>query len=221
MSVLAIESSGPGCSAAVWQDGGVIAARRVALERGHAAALLPVVRDTMVAAALAWDALAAIAVTVGPGSFTGIRVGLAAARGLGLALGVPVHGVTSFEAAAWAAAAVAGDVALAVLIDSGRAGAFLQSFDAALTPCGAPRAIELDVLPAALPPPPCTVAMVGRLPAERLGGRPIVAVTPDAAALAALVGARLARGGGFLPASPVYLRPPDATVPPDGGRLRP
>jgi tRNA threonylcarbamoyladenosine biosynthesis protein TsaB len=234
MTLLAIESSGPGCSAAVWRDGGVAAARRVALVRGHAAALMPVVRDTVAAAGVAWDALAAIVVTVGPGSFTGIRVGLAAARGLGLALDIPVHGVTSFEAAAWAAtdgAAASGPVA--VLIDSGRAGGFLQLFDATLGPSGAPCALALDALPAALPPPPCMVAVVGAvvsevvdavvgaLPTDRLGERRVVAVAPDAAALAALAAARLAAGGTFLPAAPVYLRPPDATVPRAGGRLRP
>src|SRR5258708_36062277 len=101
MGLLAIESSGHGCSAAIWRAGTVIAVRRVALEQGHAAALMPLVRDVMLEAGLAWSALEAIGVTIGPGSFTGIRVGLAAARGLGLALGIPVEGVTSFEAMAW------------------------------------------------------------------------------------------------------------------------
>jgi tRNA threonylcarbamoyladenosine biosynthesis protein TsaB len=224
MALLAIETSGAGCSAAVWRAGAIVAERRVALDHGHAAALLPLVEDAMAAAAaagLAWGDLAAVGVTVGPGSFTGIRVGLAAARGFGLALAIPVLGVTSFEAMAWGvpAAARAGG-ALAVVIDSGRASRFLQSFDAALRPLAPPAAIELDALPDALPAPPCLIAAAGPLPATAAGGRPIVAVAPDAAVLAALVAARRARGDSFLPPSAVYLRPPDATMPRAGGRIR-
>jgi tRNA threonylcarbamoyladenosine biosynthesis protein TsaB len=224
MALLAIETSGAGCSVAVWRAGGLVAQRRVALDRGHAAALLPLVQAAMVdaaAAGLAWRDLAAIAVTVGPGSFTGIRVGLAAARGFGLALGVPVLGVTSFEAIAWGvpeAARAAG--ALAVVIDSGRASRFLQSFDRDLQPLAPPGAVELDALADALPAPPCLVAAAGPLPAALAGGRPIVAAVPDAAVLAALAAARRAQGGGFLPPSACYLRPPDAIAPRAGGRIR-
>jgi tRNA threonylcarbamoyladenosine biosynthesis protein TsaB len=224
MALLAIESSGSGCSAAVWHDGDVVAERRVALARGHAAALLPLVRAAMADAAgvgLAWDALTAVAVTVGPGSFTGIRVGLAAARGVGLARAIPVLGLTSFEViAAGVPAAAHGAGALAVVIDSGRASRFVQAFDAALAPLGPPAAIELDRLAAALPPPPCLVAADGPLPPPAAGDRPVLAVSPDAAVLACLAAARRTAGATFLPPSALYLRPPDASVPRAGGRIR-
>jgi tRNA threonylcarbamoyladenosine biosynthesis protein TsaB len=227
MALLAIEASGAGCSAALWRAGAILAERRVALEHGHAAALLPLVQAAMAeaaAAGLAWGDLAAVAVTVGPGSFTGIRVGLAAARGFGLALDIPVLGVTSFEAMAWGVPAdMRAGRTLAVVIDSGRASRFLQSFDAELRPLAPPAAIELDALPAALPAPPCLIAAAGRLPAAGAAGaagRPVVASSPDAAVLAVLVAARRARGDSFLPPSAVYLRPPDASVPRAGGRIR-
>jgi tRNA threonylcarbamoyladenosine biosynthesis protein TsaB len=222
MTLLAVESSGPGCSAALWRDGHVIAARRVPLTRGHAAALPPLIEATMRGAALDFAMVDAIAVTVGPGSFTGIRVGLAAARGFGLALGVPVLGVTSFEAIAWSVPARArGDGPLVVLIDSGRASRFMQTFDAALQPRGDPMAIELAALAAALPPPPCVLAATGALGPEIAGARSVIAAAPDAAPLAELAGARHRVGGGFLAPSALYLRPPDATVPRAGGRIRP
>ncbi|MBI3514071.1 MAG: tRNA (adenosine(37)-N6)-threonylcarbamoyltransferase complex dimerization subunit type 1 TsaB, partial [Proteobacteria bacterium] len=66
-ALLAIDASGPGCSVALWHGGGMCAARRVVLQRGHAAALMPLVRDTMADARLGWSAVAAVAVTVGPG----------------------------------------------------------------------------------------------------------------------------------------------------------
>jgi tRNA threonylcarbamoyladenosine biosynthesis protein TsaB len=220
-SLLAIESSGAGCSAALWRTDRVIAVRRQALTRGHAAVLLPLVRDTMAAAGLAWRALAAIAVTVGPGSFTGIRVGLAAARGLGLALELPVLGVSSFEVvAAGVPASARGDAGVVVLIDSGRASRFVQAFDAALVPCGPPAAVELDRLAAALPPPPALVVAAGAPPAAALAGRPVIVAAPDAAALAELAAARRAAGAGFLPPRPLYLRSPDAALPAAGGRIR-
>jgi len=224
MALLAVETSGSGCSVAVWHSGALVAQRRVALDRGHAAVLLPLVRDAMADAAasgLTWRDLAAVGVTVGPGSFTGIRVGLAAARGFGLALGIPVLGVTSFEAIAWGVPEAArANGALAVVIDSGRANRFLQAFDPQLRALAPPGAVELGALADALPAPPCLVAAVGPLPAALAGGRPIVAAVPDAAMVAALVAARRAGGGAFLPPSAFYLRPPDASPPQAGGRIR-
>jgi tRNA threonylcarbamoyladenosine biosynthesis protein TsaB len=225
MTLLAIESSGAGCSAALCRDGHVIAQRRVALTRGHAAALPPLVDETMRASGLDWPALGAIAVSVGPGSFTGIRVGLAAARGFGLALGVPVLGVSSFEVVAHGVPARArGTGTLAVLIDSGRASVFVQAFDAALRPLADPRAVELAGLAAALPPPPGVLAVTGEamgaLPTDLAGGRTVFPAAPDAAPLAALAAARRAAGTAFLAPTALYLRPPDATVPRAGGRIR-
>ncbi|MBI3514812.1 MAG: tRNA (adenosine(37)-N6)-threonylcarbamoyltransferase complex dimerization subunit type 1 TsaB, partial [Proteobacteria bacterium] len=168
-----------------------------------------------------WSVVAAVAVTVGPGSFTGIRVGLAAARGRGLALGVPVLGETIFEAVAWGVPALVRDAGgLVVLIDSGRGSRFVQGFDPTLRPRGAPMSVELARLSSVLPPPPCTVVAVGAPPVGCLGTRPIVVAAPDAAALAELAAARRAAGGDFVPATPLYLRPPDAAVPPAGGRIR-
>ena len=224
MALLAIDSSGSGCSAAVWRDGALVAVRRLALSHGHAAALLPLVRAAMADAAgagLGWEALAAVAVTVGPGSFTGIRVGLAAARGLGLARGIPVLGLTSFEViAAGVPDTARGAGALAVVIDSGRASRFVQAFDGALAPLGPPAAIELDRLAGALPPPPCLIAAAGPLPAAATGGRPVLGTAPDAAGVARLAAARRAAGARFLAPSALYLRAPDATLPRAGGRIR-
>src|SRR5690348_13641272 len=100
MNILAFDTSGAVCAAAVLR-GGVLAARRAApMERGHAQALAPMLADTMAEAGLGFDALDAIGVTVGPGAFTGIRIGLATARGIGLAAALPVYGVTGFAAIA-------------------------------------------------------------------------------------------------------------------------
>ncbi len=98
MKVLAFDCSGASCSAAVLIDDRPAAQRFAPMERGHAETLLPMIETVLREAALTPAALDLLAVTVGPGSFTGLRIGLAAARGLALARKLPAIGVTSFDA---------------------------------------------------------------------------------------------------------------------------
>ncbi len=144
MKVLAFDSSGAACSAAIRDgEGRLLAYRFEALARGHAERLMPMLRDVMREAGLAFSGLDVVAVTTGPGSFTGIRVGLAAARGLALASGLPLLGVTAFEA-----------VAAVVSPDERRGGAndfFIQSFAADGTALSAPAALAPAALAETVP----------------------------------------------------------------------
>jgi tRNA threonylcarbamoyladenosine biosynthesis protein TsaB len=79
------------------RDGDVLALAHESMERGQDQRLMPLILDVMKKAGVEFDALDRIAVTRGPGSFTGIRIGLAAARGLGLATGKPVIGIDRFN----------------------------------------------------------------------------------------------------------------------------
>ena len=100
--VLALDSAHDACSAAVVSlDGETVSSVSEEMERGQAEALIPMVREAMERAKASFDDLAYIAVTTGPGSFTGVRVGLAAARGLALAAGLPMVGVSVCDAAAF------------------------------------------------------------------------------------------------------------------------
>ena len=96
MKILAFDSATSACSAAIWRDGEIPARRFVAMERGQSEALIPMVVEVLKEAGLTYAEIDFIAVTVGPGSFTGVRIGLAAARGMALAGGLPVVGVTTF-----------------------------------------------------------------------------------------------------------------------------
>src|SRR5438128_6462839 len=98
--VLALDSAGSACSAVVAAGDTVLAADHIASLHGQAEALMPMVDAAMRKAGLPPAAIDLIAATVGPGSFTGIRVGLAAARGIALAANAPLIGVSSFEAVA-------------------------------------------------------------------------------------------------------------------------
>ncbi|MEA2781629.1 MAG: tRNA threonylcarbamoyladenosine biosynthesis protein TsaB, partial [Rhodospirillaceae bacterium] len=135
--ILALDAAAAACSAAVWRDGAILAQRRQAMARGHAEALMPLVLETLQAAGLDFPDLSRIAVGVGPGSFTGIRIALAAARGIGLAASLPVVGVDSFSAVAAAIPeATRRGRALLVVIDSKRRELFGRYYDDELNPQG-------------------------------------------------------------------------------------
>jgi tRNA threonylcarbamoyladenosine biosynthesis protein TsaB len=98
--VLAIDTALGACAAAVFDAGlgQTLAVESIRMERGHAEALLPLIERVMQQSGIAWDDLDRIVTTVGPGSFTGLRVGIAAARGIGLACDKPVVGVSTLDA---------------------------------------------------------------------------------------------------------------------------
>jgi tRNA threonylcarbamoyladenosine biosynthesis protein TsaB len=219
--ILALDSSAAACSAALLADERLIASRFAAMARGQAEALMPMLREVMTEAGLGFAALDLLAVTTGPGSFTGIRVGLAAARGLALASGRPLLGVTSFAAIAESVPpAERGAGAFLVAIDSKREELFLQRFDAAgATPPGAPFAAAPEALAALLPPGELVVAGDGAaralagLAASRRAARLAAASPPDARHVADLARREWRPGHPLPPARPLYLRPPDTTLP--------
>ena len=100
MLILAIDTALDACAAVVLDTdkNKVIALESQAMKRGHAEALMPLVARVMKESGIAFAALDRIAATTGPGSFTGLRVGLSAARGIGLAAAKPVVGVTTLTA---------------------------------------------------------------------------------------------------------------------------
>lgn len=137
--VLALDTATTACSVALTVDGEVAAARHEEMSHGQAERLNPMIGEVMAEAGRALAALDLIAVTIGPGAFTGLRIGLACARALALATDRPVAGVTTFAALA---AAVPDDERaardLAVCVNARRRDVFVQRFDAARQPVGAP-----------------------------------------------------------------------------------
>lgn len=206
MIVLGIDTCLGACAAAVLSDGDVLALRSEPMTRGHQERLAPLVREVMDQAGVAFEALGRVGVTVGPGSFTGLRVGLAFAKGLGAALDVPVAGVGALAALA---EPVAGSVIAA--IDAKRGQVYLQAF-ADGAPVSAPDVLAVEtafarVAEMAAAGPPTLVGPGAALLAPAApGARVIETEAADPAAVA-----RLALAGGA--ARPLYLRAPDARLP--------
>ena len=221
MKILALETTGSACSVALWRDGGVVARRFEAMTRGHAERLVPMIGEVLAEAGLTAEAVDRLAVTVGPGAFTGLRVGLATARGLALATGRPLIGVTTFEAIAHALSLESRrGRSVLVAVDSRRTELFLQLFDATLTPTHEPPPLSPEACARWLPPGPLLVAGSGAAAlCDSLANRPDTVFIngpgwPDAAVVADFA-AQLAPGAGWPP-RPLYLRAPDATLPGEG-----
>lgn len=214
MIVLAIDTALGATQAGVFADGHPLAIVSEAMERGHQERLAPAVQAAMRAAGTAFAKVDRIAVTVGPGSFTGLRVGLAFAKGLALALDRPCIGVGVLEALARSVTAT-GLVAGALTARPGPDGApavYVQAFRDGVSVL-APDQIEVDVAAVRLIELGAAegVSLIGSggaslstvLPHALLDLRP----APDIAAVAA-IGAR--GTAPFPPPRPLYLRGPDA-----------
>jgi tRNA threonylcarbamoyl adenosine modification protein YeaZ len=99
--ILAFDTSAAHCAAALLRDGPIITARAEEMGRGQAERLMPLLSEILIEGGATWAELTRIAVGIGPGNFTGIRISVSAARGLALALGVPAVGVSSFDVASF------------------------------------------------------------------------------------------------------------------------
>ncbi|MBZ4690254.1 MAG: universal bacterial protein YeaZ [Cereibacter sp.] len=98
--ILAFDTSAAHCAAALLSGERLVVSRLEPMEKGQAERLMPLLEELLAEAGVGWRDLAALAVGTGPGNFTGVRIAVAAARGLALGLGVPAIGVTRFDALA-------------------------------------------------------------------------------------------------------------------------
>jgi tRNA threonylcarbamoyl adenosine modification protein YeaZ len=207
--LLAVDTATPAVTVALHDGSSVVAETTRIDARRHGELLLPLVDATLRDAGLRLDAVTGLVVGVGPGPYTGLRVGLATAETFGFALGIPVHGLCTLDALAYASEV---DGPFAVATDARRKEVYWARYDD-------PRTRTTD--PAVDRPAEI---------ADRLAGLPVVGAGallypesfPDArgpenvsaAALAALAAEKLTAGdAGFLPPLPLYLRRPDAQVP--------
>ena len=224
MRVLAIDTALEACSAAVLdtERGTVVAHESLVMVRGHAEALMPLLARVMDRAKLPFSDLDRIAVTTGPGSFTGLRVGIAAARGIALAAGKPAVGLSTL--AAYAAPFIADDDSLPVVsvIDARHDHVYLQVFGPGGRTFVTPRIVSLrEALRIAATGTPRVAGTAAKMLVDAWpeGALPPIAVEPRRAPDIGWV-ARLgaAAPDTNTPPKPLYLRAPDAQ-PQDAARL--
>jgi tRNA threonylcarbamoyl adenosine modification protein YeaZ len=206
--LLALDTATPAVTVALHDGTDVVAASSQVDARRHGELLLPAVDRVLAEAGARLDAVTAIVVGTGPGPYTGLRVGLMTADTFGLALGVPVHGLCTLDALAYAAD-VEGPFVAAT--DARRKEVYWARYEDTRT----------RVTDPAVDRPAEIAEVVAGLPAVGAGALLYPDTFPDArapehvsaAALAALAAERLAKGEELEAPRPLYLRRPDAQVP--------
>jgi tRNA threonylcarbamoyl adenosine modification protein YeaZ len=208
--LLAIDTSGPAVSVAVHDGERVVGSAEGEGTMAHGELLAPAVRDALAAAGRTTTDLTDVAVGVGPGPFTGLRVGIVTARTLAATLGLASHGVCSLDAVALAADV---DGAHLVAIDARRKEVYWARYEPGAD--GVPRRVDGPHVdkPAELAARHPDLPVVGRgalLYPDQLGGRGTPADGPLDASAAALADAVVRGHAEVLPLEPLYLRRPDA-----------
>ena len=216
MRILAIDTSCGAASVAV-ADGArlePLAAISRPMARGHAEALAPMVEEAMRGVDGGFASLTRIAVAIGPGSFTGIRVGLAMARAMGVALAIPVVGVSTLAAFAAPLLSEPRSGIIAATIDARHGAVYFQLFEANGRPLGPPRCDSPRECVRAIGAGPAwfagDAAALVASEAQRAGlpyDLDTARAAPDIVALAWM---GLAVDPAISPARPVYVKPPDA-----------
>ena len=234
MRILGFDTATSACSAAVWEDGRIAARRFEPMSRGQSERLMPMVREVLSEAGADFPDLDLLAVTTGPGAFTGLRIGLAAARGMALAGDLACFGVTTLDAVAAGVSETERQKAnVLVVLDSKRAEVYAQAFRSDLRPLSEAQALmpaDLAALTANGEGDANRVLVAGDGAGQviqALKDKGIEAVlstapgVPDAATVAAIAAERWSSDQPAEPLRPLYLRPPDAKASKNGGGIRP
>ena len=216
MIVLALDTALAACSACLFdaERDKVLASESVLIGKGHAEALLPMVERVVAKLDAGWQGIGRFGVVVGPGSYTGLRVGISAARAAALATGRPAVGITTFAAFAAPLVAVSEGVAIAVAIDAKHGNVFLQIFSPEGRPVGEPAALSLELAVERIGGEPLHLAGSGASLLQaalsrvgRVAKSVIVEAAPDIVSVAKLTVSAHPR---MAPADPLYIKGADA-----------
>lgn len=208
MRILALESASSAASVAIWAKGGIKAEMTLCDGRTHSERLLPLIESALRATSLEVSDMDAVAVSVGPGSFTGIRIGVATANALALAANLPVIEVMTLEALALAAV----QPTVLALLDARNERAYAALYHD-LSPVWGPEALAFSEIAARTPPEAAVAGDVLQQNAPALAHLnfvPAHSAFPRAGLVAAVAAVKLGSGETRRQARPVYLLKPQA-----------
>jgi tRNA threonylcarbamoyladenosine biosynthesis protein TsaB len=208
MNLLAIDTALENCSVGIALPGAAPVLRSETIGRGHAERLPGMIDAAMREAGISFAELDRIAVTVGPGSFTGLRVGVAAARGIALVVGCPVAGIGTLAVLAESAREIVGPVPVLALLDARRGEVYGQAFDAGGAAIGETEVGSPACFAGRIPAGAVLAGSGANLVAKETGAR--IAHRQAAPEIAALIRVGLAAPAPTEKPKPVYIRPPDA-----------
>ena len=208
--LLAIDTCGPLCSAALAEGENLIAIRNEDIGRGHAERLMPMLEEMLRESNIDWSQLNKIVCTIGPGSFTGLRVGLATARGLALALNCLCIGVSVFEAFAAVVQADNNNQPFVVAMDAKRNQVWLQLYNGNSLPMAEPLALSNDDARRDIPASIINLYGSGAPLLAIENSRYIVKNSSASAPIEGVVKIAMARKSNSIKPKPLYLRNPDA-----------
>jgi tRNA threonylcarbamoyladenosine biosynthesis protein TsaB len=214
MKILAIDTAASVCAAAVYdaEEGRILAAVSRDIGKGHAEVLMGYIDEALHEAGTGFGEITRIAVNVGPGSFTGVRIGVSAARGFALALACPAIGVTAFEALAKEARALHRGKPVLVVIDAHRGEIYAQAFGPDGTAMGEPFAgspDDIEALLTQMPQPAVLIGSAARIVNEKLA-EPLEIAGEAATARIGVYAEIAARATPGDAPKPLYLRGADA-----------
>ena len=202
MLLLAIDTSSSFVSVALLMNHRNVHFLEKEMEHGQGEALIPMIQELFKSTHLTMNDLTGVAVAVGPGSFTGVRIGIATARAIGMALNIPVYGVTNFEAYSYSLLKP-----VTVVLDSKRDDYFVQKFDTNGVALDKPHIASSKELKKSLPF--VAVGSGASKLAEEIECKVLNKISPTAVSVGRVAMTRLECP---LPATPLYLREADVTV---------
>lgn len=221
--ILALEASTKNLSVAVYSNGSVLAMQKIEAAFGQAAELVPLALSTLADAGIEFTSLSHVAAGCGPGSFTGLRVSLAVAKGICLAHDILGVGISGLEALAFSSSGALSDLPILCIADTRRGNVYAQLFNSDMTPQGRIFETQIDQLPLQVSESICVdgLMLVGfggpataaAFAAKGLLATPIIVgdnkdeVFLDAGMIAKLAAIKIMLGD-FLPLTPLYLADP-------------
>jgi len=203
-TILALDCATGPCSVALWHDGKIVAYVENLTPVVQSACLIPMVEEALKQGNLSYKDLTMVAATVGPGSFTGIRIGLAAAKGIAYAAGIPNQGYTTLEVLAFATRTEKNPTL--ALLQAGKGECYYQYFVGGTPVAEAQLGTTEQIMAQSTALP---TAVCGNIALKNNDFIETGLTFPRADILAELA----ATASKYLPLTPLYIRPPDAKLP--------